>query len=89
LLTVRAFLRGPAPFVSRALFLRTEEVSLKPILDGVVERHPGVEIGSYPKWFDPTYKTLITFDARDEALASAALEDLRALVAPSDVVRTG
>ncbi|HEY4106329.1 MAG TPA: molybdopterin-binding protein [Polyangiaceae bacterium] len=86
LLTARAFLRGPEPFVSRALFLRTEEVLLKPILDGVVARHPNVEIGSYPKWFDPAYKTLITFDARDEALAHAALEDLRALVA-SDVVR--
>ena len=87
LLTARAHLRGPAPFVTRSLFLRTEEPLLKPLLDQVVARHPGVEIGSYPKWFDPTYRTLITFDAREAALAAAALEDLRALVAPGEVVR--
>ena len=87
LLTVRAWLRGPAPFVSRSLFLRLEEPFLKPLLDAVVARHPSVEIGSYPKWFDPTYRTLVTFDAPDGDAAGAALEDLRALVAPADVVR--
>jgi molybdenum cofactor synthesis domain-containing protein len=87
LLTVRAWLRGPAPFVSRALFLRLEEPLLKPLLDGVVSRHPGVEIGSYPKWFDPTYRTQITFDAGTSDAADAALNDLRGLVSASDVVR--
>jgi hypothetical protein len=87
LLTARAWLRGPMPFVSRSLFLRTEEPLLKPLLDAVVQRHPQVEIGSYPKWFDPTYRTLVTFDAPDADAAGAALEDLRALVAPADVVR--
>jgi molybdenum cofactor synthesis domain-containing protein len=87
LLTVRAWLRGPAPFVTRALFLRQEEPLLKPLLDQVVARHPQVEIGSYPKWFDPTYRTQITFDAETAEAAQAALEDLRALVAPGDVVR--
>ena len=87
LLTVRAWLRGPAPFVSRALFLRTEEPLLKPILDAVVLRHPSVEIGSYPKWFDPTYRTQITFDAEALAPAQAALEDLQSLLAPEDIVR--
>ena len=87
LLTVRAWLRGPAPFVSRALFLRLEEPLLKPLLDAVVSRHPAVEIGSYPKWFDPTYRTQITFDAETAEAAQAALEDLQSLVAASDVVR--
>jgi molybdenum cofactor synthesis domain-containing protein len=87
LLTVRAWLRGPAPFVSRSLYLRLEEPLLKPLLDAVVARHPSVEIGSYPKWFDPTYRTLVTFDAPDADAARTALEDLRALVAPADVVR--
>jgi molybdenum cofactor synthesis domain-containing protein len=88
LLTVRAWLRGPTAFVSRALFLRQEEPLLKPLLDQVVARHPQVEIGSYPKWFDPSYRTQVTFDAESAEAARAALEDLRALVAPSDVVRT-
>lgn len=87
LLTARAWLRGPSQFVSRALFLRLEEPLLKPFLDAVVARHPSVEIGSYPKWFDPTYRTQITFDAETSEAAQAALEDLLGLVAPSDVVR--
>lgn len=87
LLTVRAWLRGPAPFVSRSLFLRQEEPLLKPLLDQVVARHPEVEIGSYPKWFDPTHRTQITFDAQTPEAAQAALDDLRALVVPNDVVR--
>jgi molybdenum cofactor synthesis domain-containing protein len=87
LLTVRAWLRGPVPFVSRSLFLRLEEPLLKPLLDAVVARHPAVEIGSYPKWFDPSYRTLVTFDANDADAARAALDDLQALVAPADIVR--
>jgi molybdenum cofactor synthesis domain-containing protein len=87
LLTVRAWLRGPTSFVSRALFLRMEEPIVKPLLDAVVLRHPQVEIGSYPKWFDPTYRTQITFDAETADAAQTALDDLRNLLAPSDVVR--
>jgi len=87
LLTVRAWLRGPAPFVSRALFLLLDEPLLKPMLDAVVLRHPQVEIGSYPKWFEPTYRTQITFDAETSETAEAALNDLRGLLQPSDVVR--
>ncbi|MEO6599323.1 MAG: competence/damage-inducible protein A, partial [Polyangiaceae bacterium] len=63
------------------------EPLLKPFLDQVVARHPQVEIGSYPKWFDPTYRTQITFDAETAEAAQAALDELRGLVAPSDVVR--
>ncbi len=87
LLTVRAWLRGPMSIVSRALFLTTEEPLLKPLLDAVVRRHPLVEIGSYPKWFDPTYRTQVTFDAESKEAADAALEDLRALVVETDIVR--
>ncbi len=87
LLTVRAWLRGPGSFVSRALFLRMEEPLLKPLLDAVVARHPQVEIGSYPKWFDPTHRTQVTFDADTTEAAQAALDDLRNLLAPNEVVR--
>jgi molybdopterin-biosynthesis enzyme MoeA-like protein len=87
LLTIRAWLRGPSPIVSRSLFLRIEEPLLKPMLDLVVERHPGVEVGSYPKWFDPSYRTQITFDSESAERADAALEDLRSLLPASEVVR--
>jgi molybdenum cofactor synthesis domain-containing protein len=72
LATVRTFLRGPAPFVSRAIYTRLEEARLKPLLDALLVDHAGVEIGSYPRWFEPSYKTKITFDARDAALVDAA-----------------
>jgi molybdenum cofactor synthesis domain-containing protein len=63
--TVRAWVRGPAPFVSRAVYTRLDEARLKALIDAVVLAHPELEIGSYPRWFEPSYKTKITFDARD------------------------
>jgi molybdenum cofactor synthesis domain-containing protein len=70
---VRTWIRGPNPFVSRSVFTLMEEAELKPLLDQVVERYPSVEVGSYPKWFDPSYKTKVTFDARDASSVEAAL----------------
>jgi molybdenum cofactor synthesis domain-containing protein len=73
--SVRTHLTGLEPYVSRAAFLNLEEVDLKAALDAVVARHPGVEIGSYPKWRDPSYRTKVTFDARDGAAVASALDD--------------
>jgi molybdenum cofactor synthesis domain-containing protein len=86
LAVVRAFVRGPEAFYSRAVLTLLDEGSLKPLLDRVVASHPGVDVGSYPKWFDATYKTRITFDARNAALVDAALAELMALMSESDVV---
>ncbi len=63
---------GGAPVVSLALFTTLDEGHLKPHLDAVVSAHPTVEIGSYPKWRHPAYRTKITFDALDEGAAVAA-----------------
>lgn len=60
------------PFVSRAVFTRMDEGDLKPLLDAVVAEFPDVDVGSYPKWMDPRYKTKLTFDGRDEARVEAA-----------------
>ena len=57
-------MRGAEEFFGRAVFTLLEEAALKPLLDRVVEAHPEVEVGSYPKWFDPTYRTKVTFDGR-------------------------
>ena len=38
----------------------------------VVASFPDVSVGSYPKWLDPSYKTKLTFDGRDEARVLAA-----------------
>jgi molybdenum cofactor synthesis domain-containing protein len=77
---VRDHLVGPAHIVSRALFTHMEETDLKPLLDRVVARHASVEIGSYPKWFDASYKTKVTFDGVSEAAVTAAHADLLALL---------
>ncbi len=59
-------------FVTHAAYVKIDEGTLKPLLDRVVATFPDVAIGSYPKWFDPSYKTKLTFDGRDEARVLAA-----------------
>lgn len=68
---IAPLVRGGA-FVSRAVYTQMDEGDLKPLLDAVVARHPGVSVGSYPKWRDPAYKTKITFDGRDPSRVDAA-----------------
>jgi molybdopterin-biosynthesis enzyme MoeA-like protein len=53
---------GPS-FVSRAVFTKMEEGDLKPLLDRVVAAFPDVDVGSYPKWMEATYRTKLTFVA--------------------------
>jgi molybdenum cofactor synthesis domain-containing protein len=50
---VRAHVSGRRKFSSKAIFLRLDEADLTQALDQVVAAHPEVEIGSYPKWFEP------------------------------------
>ena len=87
LATVRSWLRGPAPFASRAVYTLLEEVRIKPLLDALVLEHGGVEIGSYPRWFEPSYKTKVTFDARDPSLVEAAARAFVALLPEGALVR--
>jgi len=86
LATLRSWVRGPRPFVSRALVLSRDEVDLKDALDAVVAAHPLVSIGSYPALFNPRYRTRITFDATDADAVERALTDLRGRLEPSHVV---
>jgi molybdenum cofactor synthesis domain-containing protein len=69
---VVAQVRGGPAFVSRAVFTKMDEGDLKPLLDRVVRDFPDVDVGSYPKWNDPTYRTKLTFDGTEEARVSAA-----------------
>jgi molybdopterin-biosynthesis enzyme MoeA-like protein len=86
LATLRAWLLGPRPFVTRALVLNQDEVELKDALDGVVAAHPTVSVGSYPALFNPRYRTRVTFDGTSEAAVSAALDDLRSRLLPGSIV---
>ena len=81
---VRAHI-GTAPrFVTLAVYTKMDEGDLKPLLDRVVEKFPDVDVGSYPKWHDPTYKTKLTFDGREEARVRAAHDTFVASLPPGE-----
>jgi len=80
LAVVRAWVHGAESFITRAVFTKMDEGDLKPLLDQIVEEHPEVEVGSYPKWFDPSYKTKVTFDGRSHADVEAASAGFLALL---------
>ena len=71
---VRDRLGGGIPFVSRAVYTKLDEGELKPLLDTVVAMYPEVEVGSYPKWSDPTYRTKLTFDGQEVELVGLAVD---------------
>ncbi|HEX2736331.1 MAG TPA: molybdopterin-binding protein [Polyangiaceae bacterium] len=76
LATLREHLRGPDAFHTKSVFSGLDELELKELLDQVVASNPEVEVGSYPKWSDPSYKTRITLDGRLEANVLRALQQL-------------
>ena len=67
---------GARAFVSHAVFTKMDEGDLKPLLDRVVLAFPDVDVGSYPKWNDPTYRTKLTFDGIDDARVTAARDSI-------------
>ena len=69
---VTAKIPAARSYVSHAVYTQMDEGDLKPLLDDVVAAHPEVDVGSYPKWMDESYKTKLTFDGRDEAKVLAA-----------------
>lgn len=73
---VEADLGADVPFVSRAVYTLLDEGLLKPHIDAIVMAFPHVEVGSYPRWDDPDYKTKLTFDGLDEARVSEARDAL-------------
>jgi len=77
---VRRHLRGPNPIHSKVLKISVEEAYVKQHLDQVVHRHSEVEIGSYPKWLHPEYKTAITLDSRSLSSLLLAYQELKGLV---------
>jgi molybdopterin-biosynthesis enzyme MoeA-like protein len=61
-------------FVSLSVLCAVEETALVPAIDAIVAAFPKLSIGSYPKWFDPSYKTKITFDGTELEEAQKASE---------------
>jgi molybdenum cofactor synthesis domain-containing protein len=79
--------RGGSAFVSHAVYVKLDEGVLRPLLDRVVGDFRDVSVGSYPKWLDAAYKTMLTFDGRDEARVIAARDAFVALLPPGEPQR--
>lgn len=73
-------------FISLAVYTTLDEGDLKERLDRVVELHPSVDIGSYPAWNEPRYRTKLTFDGLDEAAVRAARDAFAASLAEDSIV---
>ena len=84
---VREDLGSDTPFLSMAVFTDLDEGQIKELLDRVVAAHASVEIGSYPKWNDPEYKTKLTFDGTDADRVRAARDDFAAGLPTLSVLR--
>jgi len=84
---VRDELGGDEPFVSLAVLTQLDEGELKPILDAVVAQFAGVDVGSYPRFRDPTCRTKLTFDGLDRVQVTKAREAFLAAV-PADQIVT-
>ncbi len=84
---IRSELAGGRPFLSLAAFTTLDEGQLKPMLDRVVADYRDVDIGSYPKWNDPEYRTKLTFDGLNEERVRAARDAFIASMPQGSIVR--
>lgn len=86
LAVLREHLVGGTPFVSRSVATSSDEGEIAPLLDELVREHPGVAIGSYPRWGDGPVKVAVTFDGRDPAAVERAVDALRQVLPPDQIV---
>ncbi len=77
-----------APFRLASVYLSVGEDRLAPILDRLVRAHPGVDVGSYPRFDDADHRVRVTVEAKDVDRVRAALADLLAAVPAGSTVRT-
>ena len=64
------------PVTAARLYIDIEEGELAPYLDAVVAAHPGVRIGSYPRFSERDFRVLVTLEAAARAEVTAAFEQL-------------
>lgn len=76
------------PFRLACVYLSVGEAGVAPILDRVAREHPGVEIGSYPRFDDADHKVKVTLESKDLAGVETALGELLAALPAGCVVRT-
>src|SRR5216683_537267 len=75
------------PFHLASVFVSVGEGSLAEHLNGLLERHPELLLGSYPEFSNPEYRVKVTLESKDRAYMERALEDFLGCLPPSSVVR--
>jgi molybdenum cofactor synthesis domain-containing protein len=61
------------PFHLKSVFTTLDEGSIAHHLDRVVAEHAAVQVGSYPRLDDPTYRVKITLESKEGPAVEAAL----------------
>lgn len=62
------------------IYTDEHETDIAERLTACADRHPMVEIGSYPRFGEGAYKVIVTLESRDVAALEAAAGELRALL---------
>ena len=75
-----------APFCLQLVYFGVDEGLLAPHLNTLTARFPGVAVGSYPEFSEPTYKVRVTLESKNADEVDAATAFLRALVPPDFLV---
>lgn len=75
------------PWHLRMVFTTLDEGTIKDALDRVVAGFPVVQVGSYPRLYDPEYHVKITLEAKDRTAVEAATQALVASLPPEAVIR--
>jgi molybdenum cofactor synthesis domain-containing protein len=65
-----------APVTAARLYVDLEEGELAPFLDAVVAAHPGVKVGSYPRFSERDFRVLVTLEGAVQPEVIAAFEAL-------------
>ena len=66
---------------------RSDELTLKNLIDRAVQANPSIEIGSYPIWPPTDAQTKITFEAEDCLILRAAVEKFVSSLPENDLLR--
>lgn len=82
--SIRSRFQG-VPFVLRRVYVRRKESDIAQDLNAVLEAHPALMLGSYPRIRETEYQVLLTLESRDAAYVTRALEALLARL-PADAI---
>ncbi len=75
------------PFRIGSVYLGVSEDSFAVSLHEVVQRHPDVDIGSYPRFDEADHRVLVTFEGKDPARVELAMRAFVAALPPGAVLR--